>query len=159
MKELRSEVEALIDIELERANLHFPLFRSYHEGVSVIREEMLEAKADMESLHCCVDRLEAAVFCGCELDDDELVHVRDNAEREARELACEAIQTAAMLRKFTMKDQTDSNPTDEPFSQEEADALAERNAADKEHKDDFKKFMQILFERMSEQRKEDANNA
>ena len=84
MKELRSEVDALIDIELERANEQFPLFNSLHEGVSVIREEMLEAKADMLSLQNCVDSLETAVFYGFELEDEKLIHLRVNAEREAR---------------------------------------------------------------------------
>lgn len=160
MKELRSEVEALIDIELERANEQFPLFNSLHEGVSVIREEMLEAKADMLSLQNCVDSLEAAVFYGFELEDEKLIHLRVNAEREAKELACEAIQTAAMLRKFTMNKQENENPADEPFSQEEADALAERNGmTNRAHKEEFNHFMQILFMRMAENGKEADDNA
>lgn len=156
MKELRSEVKSLVTIELERANEKFPWFNSDHEGVSAIREEMLESKADAESLHTCVDILETAVFC--DFSEPAKAEACHNAEVEAIELACEAIQTAAMLRKFVLSKQT-KNPADEPFSQEEADALVERNAADRAHKEEATHFIKILFETMSNSGKEDEEDA
>jgi hypothetical protein len=64
----------------------------------VIREEMFEATADAESMKNCIDRLENAVFIDDTLDAKFQWSI--DSEREAVELACAAIQTAAMLRKF-----------------------------------------------------------
>ena len=40
MKEIRSDVEKLVQKELESANQRFPMFRSDHEGYAVIKEEI-----------------------------------------------------------------------------------------------------------------------
>jgi len=88
MKELRSEVKSLVEIELERANAQFPMVKSDHEGRIVIREEMFEATADAESMRNCIDRLENAVFLDSTLDAKWEWTI--DAEREAVELACEA---------------------------------------------------------------------
>ena len=154
MKELRSEVSSLVDIELERANDIFSLFNSDHEGVSVVREEMKEAKADMDSLEYMVDILEADVFCNS--SDESKEDHRKAAEREAIELACEAIQTAAMLRKFKMsKEPLVIDPAEDPFSQEQADALADKYFEEDNHEKEFKHFMWVLFQNMIEKHKEE----
>jgi hypothetical protein len=53
---ITSAVDSLVDTkmmleiiqqELERARLHFSDFRSYHEGISVIREEYLELEHEV----------------------------------------------------------------------------------------------------------------
>lgn len=142
MKELRSEVRSLVQIELERANGQFPMFRSDHEGISVIREEMFEATADAESMKDCIDRLENAVFINDTLDAKFEWSI--DAEREAVELACEAIQTAAMLRKF--RDSHGSKKEDDSFCQEEADMLAETcPEAEVGEPTDFGKFIEMLI--------------
>lgn len=145
MKELRSEVRSLVQIEMERANGRFPLFHSDHEGISVIREEYQEAAADGECLQNLISMLEQSVFC------DMSVEVRESrayeAEREAIELACEAIQTAAMLRKFVESHLPNEELVNEPFSQEEADMLAEKcHEADplKPEYTDFARFLEQL---------------
>ena len=147
MKELRSEVRSLVQIEMERANETFPLFHSDHEGISVIREEYKEAAADGECLQHLVNMLEESVFCDMSLE------VRESrayeAEREAIELACEAIQTAAMLRKFTESHGKRWTTTpDVAFSQEEADMLVEKcHEADplKPEYTDFARFLEQLI--------------
>lgn len=146
MKELRSEVRSLVQIEMERANERFPLFHSDHEGISVIREEYQEAAADGECLQNLISMLEQAIFC------DMSVEVRESrayeAEREAIELACEAIQTAAMLRKFIDSHLPKEELVNDPFSQEEADMLAEKcPEADAMEPGyiDFSKFIEMLI--------------
>lgn len=96
MSTIKSDVEKLVQKELEFANRKFPMFRSDHEGAAVIVEEIEEAKAELE-----------------EIDDD--FHnlwclVKDNDIRSSTyaawvfessiRLACEAIQVAAMAQKF-----------------------------------------------------------
>lgn len=146
MKELRSEVKSLVQIEMDRANERFSLFHSDHEGISVIREEYHEAAADGECLQHLVNMLEESIFCDMSLE------VRESrayeAEREAVELACEAIQTAAMLRKFIESHLPKENLVNDPFSQEEADMLAEKcREADPIKPDytDFAKFVEQLI--------------
>lgn len=50
MNELRAEVEAAAQAELNRANEKFPLFNSRHEGYAVVLEELEEAKEAMENV-------------------------------------------------------------------------------------------------------------
>lgn len=90
MKELRRKLESLAKIlepvriyevvndvleEIERANRKYPPMRSAHEGISVIREEVLE--------------LEKEVFI-------------KQADRDPDRMKQEAIQVAAMAMKFLM---------------------------------------------------------
>lgn len=158
MKELRSEVRSLVRIELERANESFPLFHSDHEGISVIREEYQEAAADGECLQNLISMLEQAIFC------DMSVEVKESrayeAEREAIELACEAIQTAAMLRKFVESHLPKEELVNDPFSQEDADALAEHcmsSDALKPEYNDFSKFIELLIARKKRLEEEHKN--
>lgn len=50
MKELKQELVAAANKELNRANDKFPLFNSGHEGAAVIYEELQESKEALEEL-------------------------------------------------------------------------------------------------------------
>lgn len=97
MRNLRREVEAIARIELLRANDEHPLFASNHEGFMVMYEELNEANQEITEANEAAELLMDAVF------SDNYETALDHAhkvERLAIEAACEAIQTAAMARKF-----------------------------------------------------------
>ena len=95
MNAVKQDVEKLVQKELKSANRRFPMFRSDHEGAAVIFEEMQETenelknaqeyfKALCESVKQNVD----AEWCG------------ESVKIAPVNLACEAIQVAAMAQKF-----------------------------------------------------------
>lgn len=98
MNAVHDDVVKLVDKELESANRKFPMFRSAHEGCAVILEELEEAREDLEFTEI--------------IYKDLWRHVRDNLGNGiyagsvqtlcglAVNLACEAIQVAAMAKKF-----------------------------------------------------------
>ena len=98
MIELYNEVKEIADKELARANKKFPLFRSHHEGLAIIEEEIFEANMEMEDILDAFTEFKDHIF----LDDalsakrDEAKDLRDAATRSA----CEFIQVAAMCQKF-----------------------------------------------------------
>ena len=47
MSTIKSDVEKLVQKELEFANRKFPMFRSDHEGAAVIFEEIEETKDEL----------------------------------------------------------------------------------------------------------------
>ena len=94
MFELIADVEVLVQDELERANKKFPLFRSRHEGVAVIEEEVYEVSNDYRDMCNHFSILKERVF-----RDKENINT-SMLEYYACLLACEAIQVAAMARKF-----------------------------------------------------------
>lgn len=97
-KMLKKEVDLLVDRELDRANRENRHFHSDHEGESVIREEWTEAEAEVIFCRQWLDEITRAVF------QDDPGSADLNAEelhKQAIYLACEAIQLAAMARKFT----------------------------------------------------------
>lgn len=98
MFELIADVEALVQDELERANKKFPLFRSRHEGVAVIEEEVYETSNELSLLVDQFNELKRCVF------EDEVASAVD-IYRYASNLACEAIQVAAMAEKFEMSEE------------------------------------------------------
>ena len=95
---VQKDVENLVEKELKSANEKFPMFHSAHEGYAVILEEFEETQCELENLNNAT----------CDLWE----RVKDNATPErlnlhARaikkysiNLACEAIQVAAMAQKF-----------------------------------------------------------
>lgn len=95
MNVVENDVRILVDKELAAANERFPQFHSQHEGYAVILEELEETK---ESL------------CNMELTLKQAWgHIKDNRSARfelvlaglvAQNAACEAIQVAAMCRKF-----------------------------------------------------------
>ena len=48
MNTIKSDVEKLVQKELESANQRFPMFRSDHEGAAVIFEEIEETKNSLD---------------------------------------------------------------------------------------------------------------
>ena len=124
MDELRMDVQELMEDELERANKEFPLFRSDHEGVGVIREELGEGLEEIQSVTEIEAELEQAVF------KDKTIREKHAIARQGVIAsvccACEMIQTAAMFDKFrTSMDQRRQDEKD-PKDQEDFDALIKR---------------------------------
>lgn len=95
MNVVENDVRALVDKELSAANKRFPQFHSAHEGYAVIKEEVDELKEDMDRINGRITSLRARVRFNnsCE----ELVsRIFDDAVNAA----CEAVQVAAMCKKF-----------------------------------------------------------
>lgn len=95
MNSVKQDVEKLVQEELESANQRFPMFRSDHEGYAVIKEEIEESEQALENTKVYLRLLWIGV-------KENLVHERNikYLKRYAEELACEAIQVAAMAQKF-----------------------------------------------------------
>lgn len=117
MNELRTEVEAAAQAELNRANEKFPLFNSSHEGYAVVLEELEEAKEAMENVESSL----AVLWDGVKGKKIACFLVEDTKPmaiyRQAVDAACEMVQVAAMLLKYEM-------------SQADADGQAEREGKD-----------------------------
>ena len=95
MNAIKSDVENLVQKELESANKRFPLFRSDHEGAAVILEEIEEAQEDMNNVQDNFLDLWKSVKRNSEPEyHAESVYIC------AVSLAIEAIQVAAMAQKF-----------------------------------------------------------
>ena len=95
MNAIENQVRELVAVELEAANERFPQFHSAHEGYAVIREEFEEMKEQMEA---------AEIFLRYMWND---VKANNPAKVSAETMmdisvdaACEAIQVAAMCKKF-----------------------------------------------------------
>lgn len=102
MKRLKEEMVEAANRELNRANEQFSLFNSKHEGAAVIYEELEESKEALEALessfNCLWDDVrgkETPCYLKEEIKPIKLADLALN-------LACEAIQTAAMLFKYEM---------------------------------------------------------
>ena len=97
MNAIKSKLPALVQEELDVANVKFPPFASMHEGYAVLLVEMEEANEEVAYIENSVkaiwrsvkaNNIEVASFCA------------DRVEDHAIRLAAEAIQVAAMARKF-----------------------------------------------------------
>lgn len=102
MQKLKEEITAAANRELNRANEQFPLFTSKHEGVAVAYEELEESKEALEELEasfkCLWDDV-GGKETPCYLKEEITpLKIADYAIN----LACEAVQTAAMLMKYEM---------------------------------------------------------
>ena len=95
MNAVENDVRVLVGKELAAANKQFPQFHSQHEGYAVIQEEVDELKEDMDRINGRITSLRARVRFNnsCE----ELV---SRIYDDAINAACEAIQVAAMCKKF-----------------------------------------------------------
>lgn len=90
-----AEVEELVQKELESANQKFPVFHSDYEGAAVIFRELDNAKLQMVRTK---ERFENVwSFVKHESYSKELTM---DLKHCAIELACSAIQAAAMAQKF-----------------------------------------------------------
>lgn len=98
MNEIKSEVENLVQKELESANQKFPMFRSDHEGAAVIVEEIEEAEYEFECIKDRFQELWRAVKCNT--TSEWISEINTVIVNRAVNLAIEAIQVAAMSQKF-----------------------------------------------------------
>ena len=98
MIELYKEVKEVMNDELQRANDKFPLFRSHHEGLAIIEEEVYEAQDEANDIAYHFNNLKDYIF------SDDILALKRNSAIELRDaasrLACESIQVAAMAQKF-----------------------------------------------------------
>lgn len=99
MDAVKKDVEALVEKELEAANKKFPLFNSAHEGYAVLLEEAEELDSDSASIKYDMQCLWGAVKGNnTEAASETISHTYERAVNAA----VEAIQTAAMCKKFKM---------------------------------------------------------
>lgn len=97
MNMVRKDLENLVDKELNAANQRFPMFRSSHEGCAVILEELQEAQDEMSGCNAQFNWLWDATKRN--IDHPFPLYammLRDTAIN----LACEAVQLAAMAQKI-----------------------------------------------------------
>ena len=98
MNAVKQDVEKLVQKELGSANQRFPLFHSDHEGAAVICEEIQEAEYELE---CIKDRFqELWRSVKCNMTSEWISKINTVIVNRAQNLACEAIQVAAMAQKF-----------------------------------------------------------
>ena len=96
MNAVKEDVEKLVQKELESANQRFPMFRSDHEASAVILEEIEEAHSEMLDMELNYKSLWQTI-------KENFINTASYAELifdDAINLACEAIQVAAMAQKF-----------------------------------------------------------
>lgn len=97
MNAVKEDVEKLIKKELESANQRFPMFHSDYEGAAVIYEEIEEAESEMRG----VNRHFAGAWYSVKTNERSRSYQYINKiKNSAVNLACEAIQIAAMAQKF-----------------------------------------------------------
>ena len=95
MNAIENQVRELVKIELSAANERFPQFHSAHEGYAVIQEEVDELKEDMDRINCRIASLRARVRFNNSCEE-----LASRIFDDAVNAACEAIQVAAMCKKF-----------------------------------------------------------
>ena len=97
MNSVKEDVEKLVQKELESANQRFPMFRSDHEGAAVICEEIEEVESELSG----VRRMFAGAWYSIKHDEGiKSCSYISKLKNRATNLACEAIQVAAMAQKF-----------------------------------------------------------
>ena len=94
MDAVKNDVKRLVKVELAAANRKNRMFASSHEGVAVIQEETVEAAQEMDSLRREMNAMWMGVY-----SDEPKISTKDVYDT-AVALATEAIQVAAMARKF-----------------------------------------------------------
>ena len=95
MNTIKSEVEKLLQKELESANQKFPTTQSYYEGAALVLEEIEKAGCELSEVRFAFIEMwkslkfnaSGDIFC-------------DNVLKRSMNLACEAIKVAAMAQKF-----------------------------------------------------------
>lgn len=95
MNVVENDIRALVDKELAAANERFPQFHSAHEGYAVIQEEADELKEATDKVIGRMVSLWSRVKYGN--DPERLLQM---ISEDAVNAACEAIQVAAMCKKF-----------------------------------------------------------
>lgn len=97
MDAVKNDVKRLVKIELAAANKKFRMFAGPHEGVAVIQEEAVEAAQEMDGLRRELNAMWMGVYSNNPQISTKGVYDRAVA------LAVEAIQVAAMARKFDLQ--------------------------------------------------------
>ena len=99
-KAIKPDVEKLVTVELEAANVKFPLFTSAHEGYAVLLEEVEELKAEVETVERELEHTWRWIKSSKQGWPTNPLTAIAELESAATAAACEAIQVAAMCRKF-----------------------------------------------------------
>lgn len=99
MNVVENDVRILVDKELAAANERFPQFHSAHEGYAVIQEEVDELKEDMDRINGRITSLRARVRFNNSCEE-----IVSRIYDDAVNAACEAVQVAAMCKKFLEMD-------------------------------------------------------
>ncbi len=94
MDVVKADVKRLVKIELAAANKKFRMFASTHEGAAVIQEETIEAANEMDKLRRELNSMWVGVY-----SNEPMISTKGVYDT-AVSLAVEAIQVAAMARKF-----------------------------------------------------------
>lgn len=97
MNAIENDIRALVDKELAAANERFPQFHSAHEGYAVILEEIEELSSEAEQADEFTVFLWDAVKANNPEETERHISI---IEKLAINAACEAIQVAAMCKKF-----------------------------------------------------------
>ena len=95
MNVVSEDVKMLVEKELESANERFPQFHSEHEGWAVMQEEADELLEECYSIEMAMEQLWHRI-----LDGIPTAQYVPLFEQYAVAAACEAIQVAAMARKY-----------------------------------------------------------
>ena len=95
MNAVENDVRVLVGKELAAANERFPQFHSQHEGWAVIKEEMEETEEELAKM-----KIYLAGAWGNITSDVQANSDIESLKQRAINAACEAIQVAAMCKKF-----------------------------------------------------------
>ena len=95
MNVVSEDVEKLVKKELEAANERFPQFHSEHEGWAVMQEEAEELREECDSIEMSMKQRWHRIRDGIPMAQHVAL-----VEQYAEAAACEAIQVAAMARKY-----------------------------------------------------------
>lgn len=95
MTELYNKVHLMAVEELNRANETWPQFRSKHEAIGVLDEEIYEAKEELEVFERFSEDLHKAVY-----RDYDISKPLTQVERSLAAAIAEGIQCLAMCKKF-----------------------------------------------------------
>jgi SMC interacting uncharacterized protein involved in chromosome segregation len=96
MKELRTGIAKLAEDELIRANGMHPMFQSQYHGHGVLKEEIEECEEALDLLKSYEDEL----WYDIRRDKEASIEFLNNMGNQAIEMACEAIQVVAMVKKY-----------------------------------------------------------
>ena len=95
MNAVSEDVKMLVEKELESANERFPQFHSKHEGWAIITEEAEELREECDSIEMAMEHIWRQIRNGIPTAQHVAL-----VEQYAVAAACEAIQVAAMARKY-----------------------------------------------------------
>lgn len=92
-----SDIQKLVDKELEEANKKYPLFHSDHEAYAVIKEEIEECEEDIRKMEMVL-----SYFWSNTKRDKNSDNLIEGMKKISMHAAAEAIQVAAMCDKASI---------------------------------------------------------